>query len=84
MKPIKLLPAFIDYLWGGTKLKTDFGKKSDLDIVAESWELSTHKDGQSVVAEGPDAGLPCPNISTSTARGYWVQTPKSSITSRYL
>lgn len=57
MKPIKLLPAFKDYLWGGTKLKTDFGKKSDLDIVAESWELSTHKDGQSVVAEGPDAGL---------------------------
>ena len=57
MKPIKLLPAFKDYLWGGTKLKTDFGKKSDLDIVAESWELSTHKDGQSVVAEGTDAGL---------------------------
>lgn len=57
MKPIKLLPAFKDYLWGGTKLKTDFGKKSDLDIVAESWELSTHKDGQSVVADGPDAGL---------------------------
>lgn len=57
MKPIKLLPAFKDYLWGGTKLKTDFGKKSDLDIVAESWELSTHKDGQSVVAAGPDAGL---------------------------
>lgn len=46
---VKLLPAFKDYLWGGVKLKTEFGKKSDLDIVAESWELSTHKDGQSIV-----------------------------------
>jgi len=57
MKPVLLKPAFKDYLWGGTKLKTEFGKQSDLDIVAESWELSTHKDGQSVVAEGEFKGL---------------------------
>lgn len=57
MKPIKLSPAFKDYLWGGTKLKTDFGKKCDLEKVAESWELSTHKDGQSVVSTGEFAGL---------------------------
>ncbi|MBQ4145669.1 MAG: class I mannose-6-phosphate isomerase [Clostridia bacterium] len=57
MEPVKLNPAFKDYLWGGTKLKTEFGKKSDLDIVAESWELSTHKDGQSVVASGKDKGV---------------------------
>lgn len=57
MQPILLSPAFKDYLWGGTKLKTQYGKKSDLDIVAESWELSTHKDGQSIVASGPDQGL---------------------------
>lgn len=58
MEPIKLIPAFKDYLWGGTKLKTNYGKQSDLDIVAESWELSTHKDGQSVVASGADKGKP--------------------------
>ena len=57
MEPILLTPAFKDYLWGGTKLKTEYGLKSDLDIVAESWELSVHKDGQSTVASGPDAGL---------------------------
>lgn len=48
-KAVKLIPAFKDYLWGGTRLKEEYNKKSDLDIVAESWELSTHKDGQSVV-----------------------------------
>ena len=57
MKPIKLAPAFKDYLWGGTKLKTEFDKKSDLQKVAESWELSTHKDGQSIVANGEFKGL---------------------------
>lgn len=53
---IKLIPAFKDYLWGGTKLKEVYGKQSDLDIVAESWELSTHPDGQSIVATGEFAG----------------------------
>lgn len=56
-KPIKLTPAFKDYLWGGTKLKTSYNKKSELDIVAESWELSTHKDGQSIVLGGEFNGL---------------------------
>lgn len=56
-EPILLSPAFKDYLWGGTRLKEEYGKKSDLEKVAESWELSTHKDGQSVVASGEFAGL---------------------------
>ncbi len=49
-RAIKLLPAFKDYLWGGTKLRTQYNKNTDLDIVAESWELSTHKDGESIIA----------------------------------
>lgn len=52
LAPVRLLPAFKDYLWGGTKLKERYNKKSDLDIVAESWELSCHKDGQSIVSGG--------------------------------
>ena len=57
MYPIKLKPAFKDYLWGGTRLRDDFGKECDFDKVAESWELSCHKDGNSVVADGEFAGL---------------------------
>ncbi len=57
MKTVKLSPAFKDYLWGGTKLKTQFNKNCDLEKVAESWELSTHKDGQSIVASGEFKGL---------------------------
>ncbi len=55
--PVKLTPAFKDYLWGGVRLKSEFNKNCNLDRVAESWELSAHKDGQSVVADGPHKGL---------------------------
>ena len=57
MAMVRLLPAFKDYLWGGTKLKESFNKKTDLDIVAESWEVSTHKDGSSIVDSGKDKGM---------------------------
>lgn len=56
LAPVKLSPAFKDYLWGGTKLKEKYNKKSDLEIVAESWEMSCHKDGQSTVITGDYAG----------------------------
>ena len=54
---IKLSPAFMDYLWGGTKLRDVYGKKCDYDIIAESWELSAHPAGNSVVASGRHKGL---------------------------
>ena len=57
MSIIKLAPAFKDYLWGGTKLKEKYGKVTDMDPLAESWELSVHKDGPSTVVSGEDAGL---------------------------
>lgn len=49
---LKLSPAFKDYLWGGTKLKNDFGFQTDLDIVAEGWMLSCHKDGENYIENG--------------------------------
>jgi len=47
----KLEPVFKDYIWGGNRLKNDFNKKSDLDIVAESWELCCHKNGTNKIYE---------------------------------
>ncbi len=54
---VRMEPAFKDNLWGGTRLRDVYGKKCDYDIVAESWELSTHKAGQSIVATGKNKGL---------------------------
>lgn len=54
---VKLEPSYKDYLWGGTRLREQFGKQCEYDIIAESWELSAHPDGQSVVASGKYDGM---------------------------
>ena len=33
MYPMKLTAPLKDYIWGGTKLKTEFGKETDLEKV---------------------------------------------------
>lgn len=52
MKIEKLYPECKDYLWGGVKLKEKYGKSTDKTPVAESWELSFHKDGLTRLADG--------------------------------
>lgn len=52
MKIQKLYPVCKDYLWGGTKLKEKYGKVTDCDPCAESWELSFHKDGKTLIGGG--------------------------------
>lgn len=56
MEIMKLLPAGKDYLWGGTRLREEYGKKINLEPLAETWECSVHPDGLSVVANGQYAG----------------------------
>lgn len=57
LKPIKLVPEFKEIIWGGNKLKTDYNKVSDLNNIAESWELTVRDDGMNVIADGEFAGL---------------------------
>ncbi len=48
--PFLLRPAAKDYIWGGSRLNDDFAKGIDMHPLAETWECSTHPDGQSVAA----------------------------------
>ncbi len=57
MYALKLIPATKDYIWGGDSLKTKWNKKTDKDIIAESWELSCHKEGPSIIANGEYKGM---------------------------
>ena len=52
MEIVKLYPECKDNLWGGTKLRDKYGKQTDKSPVAESWELSFHKDGPTRLADG--------------------------------
>lgn len=53
----RLRPAFQNYLWGGNRLKKVFHKESPYEVTAESWELSAHPDGQSMIEGGAYAGM---------------------------
>lgn len=56
MEIMKLIPTGKDYLWGGTRLRDEYGKKIDMTPLAESWECSVHPDGPSFVANGQYKG----------------------------
>lgn len=45
----KLKSSVKDYIWGGTKLRDEYGKTDDCERIAESWELSCHHDGLSII-----------------------------------
>ena len=54
--PFLLKPVAKDYLWGGSRLNDDFGKNLNICPLAETWECSTHPDGESIVDSGEFAG----------------------------
>lgn len=62
MYPILLSAPLKDYIWGGTKLKDEFGFDTDLDRVSEAWVLSCHKDGNSIVLNGEMKGKPLSEV----------------------
>lgn len=68
--PMKMSPCFKDYLWGGGLLQKTFGKQSGYALTAESWELSAHEAGQSVIQNGEAAGQPF---------GAWIQAHPSAV-----
>ncbi len=56
MQIFKLSPAGKDYLWGGVRLKEEYGKNIDITPLAETWECSVHPDGQSYIITGKYRG----------------------------
>lgn len=52
MTAYSLTPACTNYLWGGDKLRTDYGITSDKHPLAEAWVLSCHPDGPSRLSDG--------------------------------
>ena len=62
MRPFELIPPIKDYIWGGTKLREQYGKESTLERLAESWELSCHKDGVSIIKGGEFDGMTLPEF----------------------
>ena len=58
--PMKLKAACKDYIWGGTRLRSEYYQQSEAEKVAESWMLSNHPDGPSTIVNGAYAGMTLP------------------------
>ena len=56
MEMVKLSPFVADNIWGGTRLITEYGIKTDKDPAAEAWVLSCHPAGPSTILNGEFAG----------------------------
>ena len=70
----ELIPACKEYLWGGTKLITEYNKNYSGDRLGETWELSCHPDGLSVIGSGTHKG--------QTLRDYIAEKGKDILGSR--
>ncbi len=62
--PVLMKPAYKEYLWGGNRLKTAWNKADAPEILAESWELASHKNGSSTAANGELQGLSLGEITS--------------------
>ena len=55
--PLKFKPILKSAIWGGEKIAPFKGITTDQKQIGESWEVSGVKGNESIVADGPDAGL---------------------------
>lgn len=62
MEIIRLKPVFKDYIWGGNRLRDEFGFESEYEILAEGWMLAARNDGENTCIGGKFDGMPFSDI----------------------
>jgi mannose-6-phosphate isomerase len=55
--PLKLTYTAKTALWAGTRLKSEYGKETDLQKISETWELSVRDDEMARIIGGEADGL---------------------------
>jgi mannose-6-phosphate isomerase len=60
LEPLFFHPVYKDYIWGGRRLASLGKELPPAGPVAESWEISGHPNGVSVIANGPLRGKSLP------------------------
>ena len=66
--PLKFKPLYKDYIWGGRNLEALGKTLPATGIVAESWEVSCHKNGSSIIANGEYGGTTLPELLEQLGR----------------
>ena len=68
LPPLRLRPVYKDLIWGGDRIRTRFSRPDAPARCAESWEISAHRDGESIVAGGPFDGVALSALAASLGR----------------
>lgn len=55
--PVFFYPVYMERIWGGRKLAEKYNRKPESDKVGESWEISCHENGMSIIRNGELRGL---------------------------
>lgn len=71
LAPLKLHPAYKEYLWGGRRLRAAYHKEDAPEITAESWELAQRPEGVSVVEGGTLAGRTLDDLAALDREAFW-------------
>lgn len=80
--PLQFVSIYKQYVWGGKRLKTVYGRADAPVPCSEAWELSDRDEGMSVVAYGPLRGVTLRQLmqqrGTEIAGSIWENT-KSAV-----
>lgn len=57
MELLFLEPIFKERIWGGSRLKTDYGYHIPSNTTGESWVISAHNHGETCIRNGKLAGM---------------------------
>ena len=71
LTPLRMRPCYKETIWGGTRLKQEYGKDDAPDLTAESWELAARTDGNSTVADGPLSGKTIQGLGAEDRAAFW-------------
>ena len=57
MRPYKFKPVYVERIWGGRGFEQYRQDMPQEGIIGESWDVSAHPNGMSVVADGEEEGM---------------------------
>src|SRR5437762_5441932 len=77
--PLTFQPIFIERMWGGRRLESEFQKKlPPQKRIGESWEIVDRPEAQSVVASGPLRGKTLHELWTQHREEFFGDVPDTA------
>src|SRR5213596_3237163 len=77
--PLTFSPIFMERIWGGRRLETNFGKKLPANKrFGESWEIVDRPEAQSIVRNGPLRGKTLHELWTQDRQSIFGDVPDAT------